>query len=315
MNKLLLLFSFYLLPVVGLNAQTWKHNIVNSDFDGSYSRVTAFGYGGSSPYDEPLFNVRNRGDKVEVYISGIGYTGCDKNNLLIVFDGKRRYEVSTGLLVESLDKDAVFIAGIRRFDEDEVLTEYHLIDEIMKSSKMSIRYSSSCKVNDFYYRLDGSTAALKRMFKNEVAFEIKYFNEQKTERIESQKASIIEARKTDSIRQMRIDSVTIWWREKNAEQKATLDLIFESFFSSPMVNGKVGSFSFSESTIKSSRVLMARNVKVLKPENTLTGFELQESNSGYFKLMMWYKDKNGDKISKYLYRSYSLTESGEFNEI
>ena len=138
MKKLLLLFTFLLLSVVGLNAQTLSYANKTSDFDGSYKIVSANGYGGEFPYQSPRFIVRNIGGRIDLYISNLGYTGCDGNELIIVFDSKRKYYVSTGLLIESTDKDALFIAGIRESWNGEVLTIYHLLDEVNKSSKLSL---------------------------------------------------------------------------------------------------------------------------------------------------------------------------------
>lgn len=179
MKKLLLLFTFLLLSVVGLNAQTWSYTNKTSDFDGSYKIVSAYGYDGGFPYETPRFIVRNTGGRIDLYISNLGYTGCDGNELIIVFDSKRKYYVSTGLLIESTDKDALFIAGIRESWNGQVLTIYHLLDEVKKSSKMSIRFSSDCKTNDFFYKLDGSTSALNKMFGSRIQDEVKSFEENK----------------------------------------------------------------------------------------------------------------------------------------
>jgi hypothetical protein len=60
MKKQLLCFAFIILSILGLNGQTWKHKVENSDFDGRYDWVYAIGYGGSFPYQNPQFIVRNK---------------------------------------------------------------------------------------------------------------------------------------------------------------------------------------------------------------------------------------------------------------
>jgi len=319
MNKLLVLSTFLLLSVIGLNAQTWKHQTIKSDFDGSYDRVSALGYGGSSPYDTPNFIARNRNDKLEIYISNLGYTGCDDNELIIVFDSKRRYAVSTGLLIESLDKDALFIAGIRQSGDDDVLTEYHLINEIMKSSKMSIRFISSCKVNDFYYRLDGSTSAFNKMLGNAVAFELKYYEEQKEQRaIEKRKREeelamrIARRRVRDSILKIEEDSIQAWKAMRRDKLNSTKDSILESFFESPMVDGKPSDYKVIVKNKQLTKSLMSRNLAFLKNGEEFVGYNLKTSTLGQYRLMLVYIDKDQNRKEKYIYKSFRLDENGIF---
>jgi len=224
MNKLLLLSTFILLSVVGLNAQTWKHKVQYSDFDGKYDIVYAFGYGGSSPYENPQFIVRNI-DENELFISDLGYTGCDDNKLIIVFDKTRKYIVYGN---PSTDNEALFISSI--YYQNEELEEqniYHLLQEIMRSSKMSIRFSNDCSTRDFYYRLDGSTSALTKMFGSKIQNEITLFEE---EQIKKAKALEEEKKMMElpyDIWRFKVDSARAWEKEKMSKQKSMNDSLIK----------------------------------------------------------------------------------------
>ena len=125
--KNLLMVTFSILLTVGISGQTWKFQQVNSDFDGNYSVVYAYGSGGTSPYESPSFRINNVKDDLSVYIDGLGYTGNDHNSLIFVFDGSRRYESASDLVSASRDSEALFISGVRREGEVEELTIYHLL--------------------------------------------------------------------------------------------------------------------------------------------------------------------------------------------
>lgn len=232
MKKLLLLSTFILLSVVGLNAQTWKHKVQYSDFDGKYDIVYAFGYGGSSPYENPQFIVRNRSEE-ELFISDLGHTGCDNNRLLIVFDRTRKYYAYGS---PSTDRDALFISSFYTDDNINKLTIYHLLQEIMQSSKMSIRFSNDCTTRDFYYRLDGSTSALTKMFGSKIQSEIKLFEEQQ---IQKEKALEEEKKMMElpyDIWRFKVDSARAWEKEKMSKQKSMNDSLMKQLLLNPRVD-------------------------------------------------------------------------------
>lgn len=317
MNKIFFLSTFYLLSVVGLNAQTWTYSSHISDFDGDYKIVSAYGYGGEFPYESPRFIVRDMKGRINLYISNLGYTGCDGNELIIVFDSKRRYYVSTNLLIESTDNDALFIAGMRESWDSEVLTEYHLLNEIRKSTKMSIRFSSDCKTNDFYYRLDGSSSALSRMLGNTIDYELKYFDEQKEQREldrlkreEEQRLKIIKRRRQDSLNQIRVDSILAWERSLLSQHTIVKDSMIDLFTKTPIVDGELTNYTIESKTFRKMKYVFTSNAEKLDPELELIGFNLKPSGKGIYMVMMLYIDAEGIKQSKYLYQSVRISEAG-----
>ena len=318
MKRILFLSVFYFLFSNGLNAQTWSYANKTSDFDGSYKVVSAYGYGGDFPYQSPRFIVRNMGGRIDLYISDLGYTGCDGNELIIVFDSKRKYYVTTGLLIESTDKDALFIAGIRESWNGEVLTIYHLLDEVKRSSKMSIRFRSDCKMNDFFYKLDGSTSALNQMFGRRIDDEVKSYEDDKVKMAMAKKEMEKKQAITDSINKIKSDSIAVWREETLLKRKLLQDSINEvyetlanEFLESPTVDGQDVGYKIQESSKKKVAPHIIRNIKILRSSHSLNGFDLESSPQGYFKLMMKYTDETGEVQSRFLYKSFRLTDTGE----
>ena len=318
MKRILFLSVFYFLFSNGLNAQTWSYANKTSDFDGSYKVVSAYGYGGDFPYQSPRFIVRNMGGRIDLYISDLGYTGCDGNELIIVFDSKRKYYVTTSLLIESTDKDALFIAGIRESWNGEVLTIYHLLDEVKRSSKMSIRFSSDCKTNDFFYKLDGSTSALNQMFGRRIDDEVKSFEEDKVKMAIAKKERERKQAITDSIERIKADSIAIYREQAFMRQKAIKDSLnghyeqmIQLFIENPTINGKEVSYTIPEASSKKVAPVMTRNIQVMRVNQRLQGFDLESSSQGNYKLMMIYADEKGKVQSKFLYKSFRLTDTGE----
>lgn len=302
----------------GLNAQTWSYANKTSDFDGSYKIVSAYGYGGAFPYESPRFIVRNMGGRIDLYISDLGYTGCDGNALIIVFDSKRKYFVTTSLLIESKDKDALFISGIKESWNGEVLTIYHLLDEVKKSSKMSIRFSSDCKMNDFFYKLDGSTSALNQMFGRRIQDEVKSFDEDEVKRAIAKKEWERKQAITDSIERIKADSVATYRERAFMRQKAIKDSLnghysqlIQLFLDNPTINGKEVSFTIPEASRKKVSPVMTRNIQVMRVNQRLQGFDLEPSSLDNYKLMMIYVAEKGKVQSKFLYKTFRLTEAGE----
>ena len=70
---LLVLLSF---SITSLFSQ-WNFKKGETDFDGSYKTSSVFGYGGSFPYQKPLFVINKFDDGTpNIYITGAGYSGC-----------------------------------------------------------------------------------------------------------------------------------------------------------------------------------------------------------------------------------------------
>ena len=304
MNKLLLLCTFVFLSAIGLKAQTWKHQTIKSDFDGEYSIVSAYGYGGQRPYEYPRFYVK-QSNSLEIIISGLGYTGCNDNSLLIVFDGSRRYRAE---VTPSTDNEALFVEEVILDNGIEKLTLYHLLMEIIKSSKMSVRFQNDCSTRDFFYRLDGSASAFNKMFGNKIILEIESFDKENERRllIESKK------RKQDSITKFRADSALVI--EKNIlieRRKKYYSMIYE-FTKNPIVDGELSDYKIYKTTLRTIEIKMKEYVEKLEPEDSLIGFYFKEDNNPMYKLMMQYTDEQGQLHSRYLFESVRLSESGTF---
>ena len=304
MNKLLVLSTFLLLSVIGLNAQTWKHQTIKSDFDGEYSIVSAYGYGGQRPYESPHFYVRQI-HSLEIIISGLGYTGCNNNSLLIVFDGSRRYRAK---VTPSTDNEALFVEEVIADNGIEKLTLYHLLMEIIKSSKMSVRFQNDCSTRDFFYRLDGSASAFNKMFGNKISLEIESFD------IENERGLLVESRKRkqDSITKFRADSALVI--EKNIlvkRRKKYYSMIYE-FTKNPIVDGELSDYKIDKTTLRRIESKMKAYVETLEPEESLNGFNFKEDNYPMYRLMMQYTDEQGQLHSSYLFESVRLSESGTF---
>jgi hypothetical protein len=307
MKKLLILTTFISFLVVELNAQTWKHKTQDSDFDGKYDIVYAHGYGGSTPYETPLFIIRNKSYE-ELFISDLGHTGCDNNRLLIVFDKSRRYHAYGS---PSTDRDALFINSFYEDDNFNELTIYHLLQEIMQSSKMSIRFSNDCVTRDFYYRLDGSTSALTKMFGRKIQDEAMKFDREK----DSVKSAIEERNRMwairDSIWQFESDSLKIWRKNNVATRRLMSDSIVNQFIQNPKIDGTETQYMFQDGSKSMIIELLKKNINSLKDSDEFLGFNLQLTEQGYYKLMIIYRDKKDEIIVKYLYKAFDLTQSGE----
>lgn len=282
--------------VYGLNAQTWKHTIEYSDFDGKYNLVYAEGYGGSFPYDNPQFIVRNK-TKDELYITGLGYTGCDNNSLIIVFDSRRRYKAYGN---PSTDNEALFIESLFSEVNGDKLTIYHLLQEIMKSSKMSIRFENDCAIRDFFFKLDGSTTAFTKMFGSKIQDEIIAFEERA-------KLKAI----NDSLAKIKKDSIKEWRTQMAIEAKRVSDSIINDFLMNPTIDGEKVSYIIPDASRKKASSVMERNINSLKWDYVLIGFDLSQMTRSTYKVIIVYKDEYGDLQERWIYQTLRLTEQNE----
>ena len=110
MKKLILLLLFFSYTS---SSQTWKYSSTNDPFDGKTIYVTAKGYGGEFPYNSPDFYIRYRvkSDNLEMFISGLGYSGCDNNIIRIAYDDNPNKVVEYSVS-ESVDRDAIFFRSV-----------------------------------------------------------------------------------------------------------------------------------------------------------------------------------------------------------
>ena len=143
-------------------AQTWVYNKGGNDFDGNYRTAQVRGKGNDYPYTSPAIYVNkfDNGD-INLYISGLGYV-TDDFVLYFVFDGERTYKSASylGELSKNSSSDVVFIKGASNSETLLPVTRAVLLDEIQKSSRMSVRFKTDYAKNDMSFPLSGSTKAL-----------------------------------------------------------------------------------------------------------------------------------------------------------
>ena len=304
MKRILFLSVFYFLFINGLDAQTWKYKVKYSDFDGRYDLVYATGYGGSFPYQNPQFLVRNKSED-ELYISGLGYTGCDNNSLILVFDRNRRYKAYG---TPSTDNKALFIESVFTEGSGERLTIYHLLREIMKSSKMSVRFENDCGMHDFFFKLDGSTSALTKMFGNKIQNEIKTLEEDQKQ---MESISIERARLKaimDSLDRIEADSIREWRTQIVIKRRRLTDSTVNYFLVNPTIDGKKVNYKIPEESQKRIAPILERNARSVKSDELLIGFDLQEMTQSIYQLNMIFKNESGAVQNKWLYKTFRLTD-------
>jgi len=308
MKKNYLLSIFCLMFVFGLNAQTWKHTIKYSDFDGKYNLVYAEGYGGSFPYDNPQFIVRNKSED-ELYITGLGYTGCDNNSLIIVFDSRRRYKAYGN---PSTDNEALFIESLFSEANGDKVTIYHLLQEIMKSSKMSIRFENDCAIRDFFFKLDGSTIALTKMFGSKIQDEIAALEEEKIQKaLEIEEWARLKSI-NDSLAKIKNDSIKEWQTQMANEKKRISDSIINHFLMYPTLDGEKVDYIISDGSRKKVSSYMERYINSVKSDEALIGFDLTQMTQTTFKLIIVSKNENGEIQKKWIYQiSFRLNDQNE----
>jgi hypothetical protein len=169
MKKIIAFLIF--IPIISFGQWTLEES--NDPFDGKIIYVTAKGYGGDFPYANPSLIIRYKkaSEKIDVYISGLGYTGCDDNSLIISYNNDpgnvKRYSVS-----ESVGNDALFINDYQFKD---------LFDNLKKYSVISVKFRNSCRINTFSFGLKGSSLAINRLLN-----QTKQFNP-KLERLQAER--------------------------------------------------------------------------------------------------------------------------------
>ena len=154
MKRLLFVLSF-VLSIFQANSQTWQYSETNDPFDGKVIFVKSRGSGGTFPYSNPTFVVRykEKSDDLEIFITDLGYSGCDDNLIRISFDDNSDNVVGYNV-GESVGNDAVFFRSSSFIG---------LINNLKSYSKMSVRFVNSCDINTFKYSLFGSSAALDKL--------------------------------------------------------------------------------------------------------------------------------------------------------
>lgn len=150
---LIMLFTF------NVNAQ-WKYSESESDFDGKYRMARVEGTGNEFPYNSPLLTITLWDEEnFNLYLSGIGYLGCDKNLLIFKFNGDEELYYSNGVAVGKNEK-ALYIGDFTGIQRSE------FIELLKKHSSVSVRFDNECSQRDFKFTLSGSTKALNFVLKD-----------------------------------------------------------------------------------------------------------------------------------------------------
>ena len=171
-----------------LSSQTWVSSVVSDPWDGDYIIAYTKGYGGESPYTSPTLRIEKTKKEIRIYIKDLGYTGCSSNQLDFIFDNKRKYSARGN---SSTTRDALFIdGGFYTYEDKELLTLYHLLNELTISSNLKVRFTNDCSVNVFSFSLSGSSKAIYKLESKDVIKEkVNYYNN-RYERARARKDSI-----------------------------------------------------------------------------------------------------------------------------
>lgn len=138
--------------------QSWSYKSSLNQFDGKYKTASIVGIGGKFPYNQPVFviNTFEKSNRINIYVTNVGFAGCDNKVALIKFDRDsfiNRYTISTNSEGDTWFINEQYIA------DDETYTA-KLLEEIKQHSKMFIRLSSDCGQGDYEFPLKGSSTAI-----------------------------------------------------------------------------------------------------------------------------------------------------------
>lgn len=170
MNKIvnITLLSVFFIAETALG-QSWKYENAINDIDGKYHVASTTGWGGKYPYNSAkiILNYFEESEGLNLYLTNIGYTGCDNNEVIFVFDSKRKYRAKN--VSTNNDRDALFIDEvIGDFDSfsNANWPQYIILYELMKSSKLYVRVRNDCHSYDFSFSLSGSSSAINKVLRN-----------------------------------------------------------------------------------------------------------------------------------------------------
>lgn len=205
---------FFLLIFESVVAQnTWVYNKGGNKFDGTYKTASVIGKGGEWPYTKPTFVINTFNDnKINLYISGIGYTGCDEQTLWVAFnDDETIYKTKT--ITSNIEDDAIFF----RYFENLSMLEF--IKKLKEHKGFDLRYTSSCKQVDLSFTLKGSLKAINYATD-------KHLNEIKQKNKEEEKVlSIIQDKETNILlkKESIINNVNSFFEKNERNDKITDD--------------------------------------------------------------------------------------------
>lgn len=178
MNKIFFLSTFYLLSVVGLNAQTWENNSLGDNFQ----IVSAYGLGCSDGESSPKIFITRHNGELDIYFANLE-TLCANYEMSIIFDNHRHYYLSRNL-IEKNKTGLLFINGLweatNGITDLYPLSLWHLLDEIRGSREMKIIYNDGCSENCvIYFKMDGSGTSIQSVFGKDIKDGINYWRLQK----------------------------------------------------------------------------------------------------------------------------------------
>lgn len=156
MKKKLFILTFLITSIA--YSQSWKYKTVTSDFDGKYKMARVYGTGGEFPYKNPdLVVIKRSNGTIDIYISGIGYSGCDNRFVYFKFNGDEK-KYKTNYVNGGVNDDAWFISSMKDMSKSALLTKF------TKYNYVSVRIGSDCGLKDYRFSLAGSTKAISYVF-------------------------------------------------------------------------------------------------------------------------------------------------------
>ena len=152
------LFILTLLIASVSYSQSWNYQTITNDFDGKYKIARVYGTGGEYPYTKPdLVVVKRSNGAMDIYVSGVGYSGCDNRFVYFKFSGdEKKYEAN--YVSSGANSDAWFIKSMKDISKGTLLTKF------IKYNHVSVRIGSNCGLKDYRFSLAGSTKAISYVF-------------------------------------------------------------------------------------------------------------------------------------------------------
>ncbi|WP_194529025.1 hypothetical protein [Zobellia roscoffensis] len=132
----------------------WKTDSGDNKFDGQYKSCYVIGKGGSFPFNKPTLVISRFGERSpNIYLTNIGYTGCSRNTVRVVFNDDESVLICDNPAPD-LNKDSLFI---RYFDNTSTVD---FIEMLMNKKSVYIRVVNSCGKSDYEFSLKGSSKAI-----------------------------------------------------------------------------------------------------------------------------------------------------------
>ncbi|MBL7811570.1 MAG: hypothetical protein JNL57_05055 [Bacteroidetes bacterium] len=169
-----------------IQAQVWTYKQDKNPFDGKYKTCSIIGSGGSFPYTQPVLVLNHFENALDLnlYISEVGYAGCDNKKILVQFDNEDSiYSYSSST---NNDKNVWFFDFSSEMNQSgQQLSMFKLLKKMQIMSTIQIRLESECGQSDYSFSLAGSTTAInfvasewmENSLKNDLAEKMRRINE------------------------------------------------------------------------------------------------------------------------------------------